>query len=236
MNCIIVDDDPVWLRTLEEFVGKSSSLTLVGSFSDSLSARNLLMSRRDIELIFLDIQMPEMDGFDFLSSLENPPHIIFVSGSEEHAYKAFNYNGIDYLLKPISYPRFCRAVEKIMKYYAPRPAPSAAGEEEIFIKKGSTLVRLKLKEIIYVEALENYVSVITHDEKYTIHFTMRGIEQQLPSSLFVRIHRSYLVNKSVIRSITENSLTIAVGNNSKVLPVGKSYRDGLMNYINIMQR
>lgn len=236
MNCIIVDDDPVWLRTLEEFVGKSSSLTLVGSYSDSLSARNLLMSRRDIELIFLDIEMPEMDGFDFLSSLENPPHIIFVSGSEEYAYKAFNYNGIDYLLKPITYPRFCRAVEKIMKYYAPRSVPSAAGEEEIFIKKGSSLVRLKLKEILFVEALENYVSVNTRDEKYTIHFTMRGIEQQLPSSLFVRIHRSYLVNKSVIRSITENSLTIAIGGNTKILPVGKSYRDGIMNYINIMQR
>jgi DNA-binding LytR/AlgR family response regulator len=236
MNCIIVDDDPVWLRTLEEFVGKSSSLTLVGSYSDSLSARNLLMSRSDIELIFLDIEMPEMDGFDFLSSLENPPHIIFVSGSEEYAYKAFNYNGIDYLLKPITYPRFCRAVEKIMKYYAPRSVPSSAGEEEIFIKKGSSLVRLKLKEILFVEALENYVSVNTRDEKYTIHFTMRGIEQQLPSSLFERIHRSYLVNKSVIRSITENSLTIAIGGNTKILPVGKSYRDGIMNYINIMQR
>ena len=236
MNCIIVDDDPVWLRTLEEFVGKSSSLTLVGSYSDSLSARNLLMSRSDIELIFLDIEMPEMDGFDFLSSLENPPHIIFVSGSEEYAYKAFNYNGIDYLLKPITYPRFCRAVEKIMKYYAPRSVPSSAGEEEIFIKKASSLVRLKLKEILFVEALENYVSVNTRDEKYTIHFTMRGIEQQLPSSLFVRIHRSYLVNKSVIRSITENSLTIAIGGNTKILPVGKSYRDGIMNYINIMQR
>ncbi|HNV67989.1 MAG TPA: LytTR family DNA-binding domain-containing protein, partial [Bacteroidales bacterium] len=152
------------------------------------------------------------------------------------AYKAFNYNGIDYLLKPITYPRFCRAVEKIMKYYAPRSVPSSAGEEEIFIKKGSSLVRLKLKEILFVEALENYVSVNTRDEKYTIHFTMRGIEQQLPSSLFVRIHRSYLVNKSVIRSITENSLTIAIGGNTKILPVGKSYRDGIMNYINIMQR
>jgi DNA-binding LytR/AlgR family response regulator len=236
MNCIIVDDDPVWLRTLEEFVGKSSSLSLVGSFSDSVSARNLLMSRGDIELVLLDIMMPEMDGFDFLSSLENPPHIIFVSGSEDYAFKAFNYNGIDYLLKPISYPRFCRAIEKIMKYYAPRAIPSAVGEEEIFIKKASSLVRLKLKEILYVEALENYVSVVTRDEKYTIHFTMRAIEQQLPSGLFVRIHRSYLVNKSVIRSISENSLTIVVGNTPKILPVGKSYRDGIMNYINIMTR
>jgi DNA-binding LytR/AlgR family response regulator len=237
MNCIIVDDDLIWCRTLAEFVGKSASLNLIGTYSDSVSARNVLMSRKDIELIFLDIQMPEMDGFDFLSSLENPPHIVFVSGSEEHAYKAYNYNGVDYLLKPIAYSRFCRAVEKIMKYYNPsRNIPSVAGDEEIFIKKASSLVRLKLKEILYVEALENYVSVMTKDEKYTIHFTMRAIEQQLPSGLFVRIHRSFLVNKSVIRSISENSLTIHVGSTPKTLPVGKSYRESIMNYINIMTR
>jgi len=236
MNCIIVDDDPIWCKTLEQFVSRSSSLSLVGTYSDSVSARNVLMSRRDIELIFLDIEMPEMDGFDFLSSLEMPPHIVFVSGSEDHAFEAYNHNGIDYLLKPISYARFCRAVEKIMKYYSGRQIPATAGDEEIFIKKSSSLVKLKLKEILYVEALENYVSVITRDEKYTIHFTMRAIEQQLPSGLFFRIHRSYMVNKSVIRSISENSLTILVGNTPKTLPVGKSYRDGIMSYINIMTR
>ncbi|MCU0366481.1 MAG: LytTR family DNA-binding domain-containing protein [Bacteroidales bacterium] len=236
MNCIIVDDDPIWCKTLEQFVGRSSSLSLAGTYSDSVSARNALMSRRDIELIFLDIEMPEMDGFDFLSSLEMPPHIVFVSGSEDHAFEAYNHNGIDYLLKPISYARFCRAVEKIMKYYSGRQIPATAGDEEIFIKKSSSLVKLKLKEILYVEALENYVSVITRDEKYTIHFTMRAIEQQLPSGLFFRIHRSYMVNKSVIRSISENSLTILVGNTPKTLPVGKSYRDGIMSYINIMTR
>ncbi len=236
MNCIIVDDDPIWCKTLEQFVSRSSSLSLAGTYSDSVSARNVLMSRRDIELIFLDIEMPEMDGFDFLSSLEMPPHIVFVSGSEDHAFEAYNHNGIDYLLKPISYARFCRAVEKIMKYYSGRQIPATAGDEEIFIKKSSSLVKLKLKEILYVEALENYVSVITRDEKYTIHFTMRAIEQQLPSGLFFRIHRSYMVNKSVIRSISENSLTILVGNTPKTLPVGKSYRDGIMSYINIMTR
>jgi DNA-binding LytR/AlgR family response regulator len=236
MNCIIVDDDLIWCKTLSEFVGKSASLSLIGAYSDSVSARNALMSRKDIELIFLDIQMPEMDGFDFLSSLENPPHIVFVSGSEEHAYEAYNYNGIDYLLKPIAYSRFCRAIEKVMKYSTVRNTAATAGDEEIFIKKASTLVRLKLKEILFVEALENYVSVITKDEKYTIHFTMRAIEQQLPSGLFVRIHRSFLVNKSVIRSISENSLVIHVGNVPKTLPVGKSYRESIMNYINIMTR
>lgn len=236
MNCIVIDDDPVWCKILTEFVGKTASLSLAGSYSDSVSARNALMARRDIELIFLDIEMPEMDGFDFLTSLENPPHIIFVSGSEEHAFKAYNYNGIDYLLKPITYGRFTKAVEKIVKYYSGRNIPSAAGDEEIFIKKASSLVKLKLKEILYVEALENYVSVITRDEKYTIHFTMRAIEQQLPAGLFVRIHRSYMVNKSVIRSISENSLTIHVGTTPKTLPVGKSYRDGIMSYINIMTR
>jgi DNA-binding LytR/AlgR family response regulator len=236
MNCIIVDDDPMSCKILETYVNKSPSLGLTGIFGDSVSARNSLMSKSDVDLIFLDIEMPEMDGFDFLSSLQNPPSIIVVSASENHAFKAFDFNVVDYLLKPVSYSRFCKAVEKMMRMSTGRSTPSAAGEEEIFIKKASSLVRLKLKEILYIEALENYVNVMTLDEKYTIHFTMRAIESQLPSSLFIRIHRSYMVNKSAIRSISENSLVITMGNTSRTLPVGKSFREAILNDINIMMR
>jgi len=236
MNCIIVDDDPMSCKILETYVNKSPSLGLAGIFGDSVSARNSLMSKSDVDLIFLDIEMPEMDGFDFLSSLQNPPSIIVVSASENHAFKAFDFNVVDYLLKPVSYSRFCKAVEKMMRMSTGRSTPSAAGEEEIFIKKASSLVRLKLKEILYIEALENYVNVMTLDEKYTIHFTMRAIESQLPSSLFIRIHRSYMVNKSAIRSISENSLVITMGNASRTLPVGKSFREAILNDINIMMR
>lgn len=236
MNCIIVDDDPMSCKILETYVNKSPSLGLAGIFGDSVSARNSLMAKSDVDLIFLDIEMPEMNGFDFLSSLQNPPNIIVVSASESHAFKAFDFNVVDYLLKPVSYSRFCKAVEKMMRINTGRAQSATAGEEEIFIKKASSLVRLKLKEILYIEALENYVNVMTLDEKYTIHFTMRAIESQLPSALFVRIHRSYMVNKSAIRSISENSLVITMGNTSRTLPVGKSFRDAILNDINIMMR
>jgi DNA-binding LytR/AlgR family response regulator len=235
MNCIIVDDDKLSCKLLEEFVNKSSSLNLVGIFSDAVSARNELSKRKDIDLIFLDIQMPEMDGFDLLGSLDYPPNIIVVSSAEDYALKAFDFNVVDYLLKPITYGRFCKAIDKTSRYFS-RKEQVSGGEEEIFIKKGSSLVKLKIKEIIYCEALENYVTLNTRDERFTIHFTMKAIENQLPSSVFIRVHRSYIINKSMIQAIKENSLDLVVGDTVKNIPVGKSFKDLLLNDINVMAR
>jgi DNA-binding LytR/AlgR family response regulator len=235
MNCIIVDDDKLSCKVLEGYVAKASSLNLVGTFSDSVSARDILSKRQDIDLIFLDIEMPELDGFDFIGSLDTPPNIIIVSGAEIHARKAFDFNVVDYLLKPIPYARFCKAVDKTLRYYT-RKETVNSGDQEIFIKKGSSLVKLKLKDIVFVEALENYVTVNTREEKYTIHFTMKAIENQLPSSLFTRVHRSFIINKSMIQAIKENTLDLIVGNTVKSIPVGKSFRDMLLNDINVMAR
>jgi DNA-binding LytR/AlgR family response regulator len=235
MNCIIVDDDKLSCKLLEGFVSKSNSLNLLGTFSDSVSARNELSRRRDIELVFLDVQMPEMDGFDFIGSLEHPPNIIIVSGNEEYALKAFDFNVVDYLLKPVTYARFAKAIDKTLRYFS-RKELSNTGDEEIFIKKGSSLVKLKIKEIIFVEALENYITLNTADERFTIHFTMKAIESQLPSNVFIRVHRSFIINKSMIQAIRENSLDLIVGNTIKSIPVGKSFRDFLLNDINVMAR
>lgn len=235
MNCIIVDDDKLSCKILEGFVSRSPSLNLIGSFSDAVAARNIFTTRNDIDLIFLDIEMPEMNGFDFIGSLDFPPNIIIVSAAEEYALRAFDFNVVDYLLKPISYGRFCKAIDKTIKYFGRKEIP-VSGDEEIFIKNGSSLVKLKLKEIIYVEALENYVTLNTSDDKYTIHFTMKAIESQLPSSIFVRVHRSYIVNKGMVQSIKENTLELLVGDNVKTIPVGKSYRDSFLNDINVMVR
>jgi DNA-binding LytR/AlgR family response regulator len=235
MNCIIVDDDKLSCKLLEGYVGKSTSLNLVGTFSDSVSARNELSKRKDIDLIFLDVEMPELDGFDFIGSLEFPPNIIIVSSAEEYALKAFDFNVVDYLLKPVHYARFCKAIDKTIRYFS-RKETVSSGEQEIFIKKGSTLVKLKLKDIVFVEALENYVTVNTKEEKYTIHFTMKAIENQLPSSLFTRVHRSFIINKSMIQAIKENSLDLIIGDTVKSIPVGKSFRDILLNDINVMAR
>jgi DNA-binding LytR/AlgR family response regulator len=235
MNCIIVDDDKLSCKLLEGYVGKYTSLNLVGTFSNSVSARNELSKRKDIDLIILDVEMPELDGFDFIGSLEFPPNIIIVSSAEQYALKAFDFNVVDFLLKPVQYARFCKAIDKTIRYFS-RKETANSGDQEIFIKKGSSLVKLKLKDIVYVEALENYVTVNTKEEKYTIHFTMKAIESQLPSSLFTRVHRSFIINKSLIQAIKENSLDLSIGDSLKSIPVGKSYRDILLNDINVMAR
>lgn len=235
MNCIIVDDDKVSCKILEEYVAKSTSLTLLGTYSNSVEARSILTKRHDIDLVILDILMPEMDGFDFIGSLDFPPNIIIVSSADEFALKAFDFNVVDYLLKPITYGRFCKAIDKTMRYFARKETPST-GEEEIFIKKGSALVKLKLIDIIFIEALENYVTLNTCDDKFTIHFTMKAIENQLPSGIFIRVHRSFIISKSMIQSIKDNSLDLKVGDTLKNIPVGKSYRDSLLNDINVMAR
>ena len=235
MNCIIVDDDQMSCKILEGFVSKSSALNLLGTFSDSVEARNILTQRKDIDLVILDIQMPELNGFDFIGSLDNPPNIIIVSSAEEYALKAFDFNVVDYLLKPVSYGRFLKAIDKTVRYFSRKESNSTV-DEEIFLKKGSSLVKLKLGDIIFIEALENYVTLNTNNDKFTIHFTMKAIESQLPSSVFIRVHRSYIINKSMIQTIKENSLDLNVGGTLRNIPVGKSFRDSLLNDINVMAR
>jgi DNA-binding LytR/AlgR family response regulator len=235
MNCIIIDDDTLSCRIFEEYVNKSSALTLIGSFNNSIEARNVITNRKDVDLLILDIQMPEMNGFDFMGSLDFHPNIIIVSSAEEYALKAFDFNVVDYLLKPVTYGRFCKAIDKTIRYYTRKEATNT-DDEEIFIKKGSSLVKLKLREIIYIEALENYVTLITNSDKFTIHFTMKAIENQLPSGVFIRVHRSFIINKSMIQSINESSLDLNVGDSLKNIPVGKSFRDSLLNDINVMAR
>lgn len=235
MNCIIVADKSSCIL-LEEFVMKSSSLNLIGTFNDSVSARNQLLERQDIDLMILDIQKLGIEGFEFISSLDSPPNFIIVSSDEEHALKAFDFNAIDYLLKPVTYSRFFRAIDKAIRYYSPKEVNNSSHNNEIFIKKGSELIRLKHKDIIYIEALENYITLNTIDDKITILYTMKAIEDQLPSSIFIRVQRSFIVNKDMIQTIHEDSLNLKVGNTLKNIPVGKSFRDRLLKTINLMVR
>jgi DNA-binding LytR/AlgR family response regulator len=234
MNCIISADN-VSCKQLVEFVGKSSSLNLVGTFTDSVSVRNQLSKRHDIDLLFLDIEILEMDSLDFISTLDYKPNIIILSSSDQFAIKAFDISVVDYLLKPITYSRFCRAIDKAIKYYSRNEVRNNT-DNEVFIKKDSSLIKLKFKDIIYIEALENYITLTTNDKKFTIRFTMKAIEIQLPSGIFIRVHKSFIVNKSMIRAIKENSLDLIVGNTIKNFPVGKSFRDLLLNNINLMAR
>ena len=235
MNCIIVDDDKLSCQIIGEYVKKTPSLTLIGVYNNSIEARNILTKRHDIDLLFLDIEMPEMDGFEFISSLESPPAVVVITSEEAYAAKAFDINAVDYLVKPVAYARFFKAVDKVMRYSS-KIRSSVQAEKEIFIKKGTALVKIKIKDIIYIEALENYVTLNTNDDKFIIHFTMKGIEEYFPQGLFTRVHRSYIVNKFNIQTIKDCSLDLFVGGAIKNIPVGKSFKDSLFNDINVMSR
>jgi len=233
MNCMIIDDDTLSRRIIEEFIQKTDGLDLISSSGDPVEGINLLQKHDDIHLIFLDIEMPEMTGIELLHTLKNPPQVIIVSSKGKYAVDSYEYDVTDYLLKPVDYGRFFRAVTKAFKRFEQMTAEQL-GKDEIFIKKNATLVKLKYDEILWVEALENYVIFNTFADKYTIHFTMKAIEQKLPANKFTRVHRSYIVNTSCINVIEDNSVIIKVEDGTKSIPIGKSYKEKLMRDINLI--
>jgi DNA-binding LytR/AlgR family response regulator len=234
MNCILICQKES-LTLLDGFVKKLSSLNLKGAFTDLESATNQLSGQQDIDLYLVDLDLLGTNILDFLRKFSNHPNVIMISSSEKDALQAFDLDVVDYLLKPVSFPRFCKAIDKVSKFYSTRSIASS-GDNEIFIKRGSLLVKLKIKDIIYIEALENYVMLYARSERFTIHFTMKGIENQLPSEIFIRIHRSFIVNKNLIHAIKEDTLDMEVGNTLKNLPIGKSFRDILLNEIKLISR
>ncbi len=237
MNCIIIDDDKLSLRIIEDFVGKTEGLELVGAYSSAVDAING-MSKEDapkVHLIFLDIEMPEMSGIDFLKSLSELPQVIIYSSKEKYAVESYEFDVTDYLLKPVQYGRFIKAITRAKERFEKQEKVAGEGSE-IFIKNNSTLVRVKYDDILWIEALENYVVVNTFKEKYTIHFTMKAISEKMPSEKFVRVHRSFIVNISKIKMIEDNSVIIKHENGSKIIPIGKSYKDKLMDDINLITK
>ena len=236
MNCIIIDDDPMSRKVLEDLIERTDFLTLVNSYSNAVEAMNAFQGKNDINLIFLDVEMPEMSGIDFLESIENPPQIIIVSGQEKYALEAFEYEVVDYLLKPVTIPRFYKSVNKAYKRFTERSHVEEVNNEIFIKKKNATLVRLSYDDILWVEALENYVIVSTWDDKFTIHFTMKAITQKLPHKRFKRVHRSYIVNIGKISVIEDNSVIINFQGGKKIIPIGKSYKDRLMEDLNLMSK
>lgn len=234
MDCIIIEDDKLSLRIIEELVNKTAELNLVQTYSSAVDAINLLDKENNIQLIFLDIELPDMSGMEFLDSLEITPQVVVISSKEKYAVDAFKYEVTDYLVKPVTYARFYKAIERVRKRMQMRDGLNKIGKDEIFIKKNSTLVRLRYDDILWVEALENYVIFNTFEDKYTIHFTMKAIEQKLPAKKFTRVHRSYIVNTGSIEVIEDNSVLIRVQAGTKNIPIGKSYKEKLMGDINLM--
>lgn len=234
MNCIIGADFKT-SQIIEEFVRKTSSLNLVGTYYDSDSIRQQLIKGKNTELFIIDTEIQDQDFFNYLSTLNNLPNVIIISENVHYAWKAFDLSVIDFLLKPVSYSRFFRAVDKAIRYHSPNESKHS-GNIEIFIKKGSSLVKLRLTDLVYIEALENYITLHTVEDKFTIHFTMKAIETQLTSDLFIRVHRSFVVNKNMIQVVNEDSLELVHGNKIKNIPIGNSFRETLFNNLNMMVR
>ncbi|HOU01279.1 MAG: response regulator [Bacteroidales bacterium] len=234
INCIIVDNRED-TEQLGKLVAKCPSLNLVGIFNNSTDALDHLSNKNGIDLAFVDFNTAGQNSFERINRLDNPPSVIAVSADGKYALRAFDYNCIDYLIKPVTHSRFYRAIDKTLRINNQRGS-GVTPDREIFVRKDTALVKMNVKDIAYIEALENYILLNTIDKKFTLHFTMKGIESQLPPELFLRIHRSFIVNKKLIKTIDESSLKINLGNTLKTVPVGKSYRNLILNDICVMNK
>ena len=237
MNCIIVDDDTFSSKVIESYIERTDGLNLSCSFTNAIDAINMLNSpeTESIGLVFLDIEMPEMSGIDFLKALNVIPQVIICSSQEKYALESYDYDVTDYLLKPLNYGRFIKAVGRVREKIEKKENP-VKQSSEIFIKNNSSLVRLKFDEILWIEALENYIVVNTFKEKYTVHFTMKSITDKIPADKFYRVHRSYIVNIKKIKEIEDNMIVIKNDSGTKLIPIGKSYKNKLMEDLNLVTK
>ncbi|MCB0619691.1 MAG: response regulator transcription factor [Saprospiraceae bacterium] len=238
INTIIVDDEPLALDVLETYIEKIPELKLVKRCNNALEA-NEALQKNQIDLMFLDIQMPQLTGIDFVKTLTHPPLVVFTTAYSDYALEGFELDVLDYLLKPISLERFMKAVNKAIDQIdlqrAGQNAGTAAEEGDegfIFVKADKKLVKINYHEIIYIEGLKDYVIIRLEKSRVITLQTMKSLEDKLPVSHFKRIHRSYIVNIDKIEAIVGNMIEVTEKGQAKHLPIGKNYRDELLEIIN----
>lgn len=231
MNALIIDDNKIARTTIKQLAGKVSDLTVVGECSDAMDAYNLLQSQ-PVDLLLLDIEMPGMSGLDLTRNLVNrQPLIIFITSNREYAADAFDLSVVDYIIKPVTTPRFLQAIDKAREVLESNREEVKIKEDEfIFIRDSNIVRRLKLSDLIYAEAMGDYVKLYTPEKFYAIHTTLKAVEERLPASLFLRVHRSYLVAINKIDTMDGGALVI----NGKPLPVADAYRAALNRRMNIL--
>ena len=227
LTCIIIDDEPIARKGLKEYIQDVDFLNLVGEFEHPLKAMEVL-TREKIDLILLDIQMPKITGPDFLKTLSMQPMVIFTTAYPQYAVQGFELNAIDYLVKPFSFDRFVKAVMKAKtRKESEKSSAIDAEETHFFIKTDSKLVKVYYDDILFAEALQNYVAIHTKDKKLVTYLTFKSIEDHLPPTQFLKIHKSYIVAMSRIDSIEGNELKIA--NHS--LPISRTLKEEVMEKI-----
>jgi len=249
LNCLIVDDEPLAQEVLVAHIARVPSLSLVQQCSNAMEAFGALHNNK-IDLVFLDINMPVVSGLNFLRSLKDPPAVILTTAYTEYALEGYELDVVDYLVKPIPYDRFLKAVNKVLaqlnargnaapvtlveEQQAPaRNTPIAnisAGEKDyFFVKANGKLVKVNYAEVRYIEGMKDYLKIHTSTQPLVIHQTMKAMEDQLPPSLFMRVHKSYIVALKAIKSIDGNIIQLDMEKGE--IPLGSSYRDALLEMI-----
>jgi len=228
MKCIIVDDEKMARLVIKNLCKKVEFIEICEEFEDAIQAINYL-SENEVDLIFLDIQLPELSGIDLVKSVSKLPLIIFTTSFRDFALEAFEYDVVDYLIKPVKFPRFLKAVQKARNQWEIQPSPGLA-QQEIFIKVDNRLIRLLLDDILWVEAKGDYVLFKTDQKGYIVHSTLKNIVQKLPQEIFVKVHRSYVVNLSKIIDIEDSTLVIR----DKVIPISRANKEKLLGKLNMI--
>ncbi len=234
MKCIVIDDEPMAVEILQTYCGKAPFLELAGCFTDALAALTFLQDA-EVDLIFLDINMPDLSGIQLVRALEHKPMVIFTTAYPQHAVTGFELDAVDYLLKPIAFDRFLKAINKARQRIKPRPGPAAAGPSSpaepedgfVFVKSGYKHLKLNVDEILYLESDKNYVNLMMADRKVMALLSMDQALAMLPPGRFMRIHKSYIVALGHITVVEKHSVFIG-----KVeLPIGDSFRKALFEKI-----
>ena len=228
---IIIDDEPLARNVIKEYAKKISTLNIIGECEDAICAHQILQTKK-ADLIFLDINMPKLSGIEFLKNLKNPPLVIFTTAYSEYAMEGYELNIIDYLKKPFSFERFCKAYFRAEEMYLLKQ--SATNNEVIekqsdfiFIKSDKKSIKVNISNIMYIEGLGDYIKIFLNDKKFVTNLSMKKIENLLPTTQFYRIHKSYIISIDKVESIEGNMVKI---NNTR-LPIGNSYRQDFMIHI-----
>jgi DNA-binding LytR/AlgR family response regulator len=231
LRVLIVDDEPLAQEVIERYLRNINELELVGKCSNALEAFEVLHNEH-IDLMFLDISMPVISGIDFLRSLRLAPAVIITTAYPDFALQGYELDVIDYLVKPISLERFMRAVNKVIERIK-KPTPVIAESKQIkadymFVKCDQKLIKIRFNDIDYIEGMKDYVKIFTNDKMIVTLHTMKFFENNLPSHIFIRIHKSYIVNVDAIKTISGNELEI----NQTKIPIGNSFKDNVLKHIN----
>ena len=232
IKAIIVDDEPLALDVLETYIAQLPELELVARCENALEAREVL-KEHDVDLMFLDINMPQLTGIDFVKTLSVKPNFIFTTAHPYYAIEGFELNAIDYLMKPIPLERFMKAVNKVINMQlGETSAPEKKKENFIFVKADKKLIKVNFDDILYIEGLKDYVIIRQKEGRVITLHTMKSLEAKLPDHIFKRIHRSYIVNIGEIDAIVGNMIELKEKSQVKHIPIGKNYREELLKVIN----